>query len=90
MKALTLRKEICTCDKSCSTLFDGRKIIATSWVKETLPKCWKKNDLLVIRVDRSEADAEMAEEMAYKTISTVHSTDKGASHDSVNILGSCV
>jgi hypothetical protein len=68
MKALTLRKEICSCDKSCSTLFDGRKVVSTSWIKETLPKCWKKNDLLVIRVDRSEANADFAEERAYQAI----------------------
>jgi hypothetical protein len=68
MKTLTLRKEICSCDKSCSTLFDGRKVVATSWAKETLPKCWKKNDLLVIRVDRLEAHADFAEELAYQAI----------------------
>lgn len=67
MKTLTLRKEICNCSNICSTTFDGRKVVATSWVKETLPKCWKKNELLVIRVDRSEANVDIAEDLAYQT-----------------------
>jgi hypothetical protein len=68
MKTLTLRKEICNCSATCSTTFDGRKVVSTSWVKDTLPKCWKKgSDLLVIRVDRSEVLAEVAMEQAYQT-----------------------
>lgn len=68
MKTLTLRKEICQCNSICTTTFDGRKVVATSWVKETLPKCWKKNNLLVIRVDRAEANFDRAEELAYQTL----------------------
>lgn len=68
MKSLTLRKEICNCNRVCSTLFDGRKVVGTSWVKETFPKCWKKDDLLVIRVDRMEASAEILEQLAYQAI----------------------
>lgn len=68
MKTLTLRKEICMCNETCSTLFDGRKVVATSWVKDTFPKCWKKDDLVIVRVDRSEAEAEKSLELAYQTI----------------------
>ena len=69
MKTLTLRKEICSCGHVCSTLFDGKKVVSTSWVKETFPKCWKKgNDLLVIRVDRTEANVDLAENLAYQVI----------------------
>jgi hypothetical protein len=69
MKTLTLRKEICTCDKTCSILFDGRKVVGISWVQATLPKCWKKgSDFLVIRADRAEADAELAYELASQAV----------------------
>lgn len=65
-KTITLRKEVCLCSTSCSTLFDGRKVVSTSWAQNTLPKCWKKgSDLLVIRVNRQEALAEAAYEHAY-------------------------
>ena len=64
-KSITLRKEVCLCSNTCSTLFDGGRVVSTSWAQATLPKCWKKgSDLLVIRVDRREALADAAYEQA--------------------------
>ena len=82
MKTLTLRKEICRCDKTCSILFDARKVVATSFATATLPKCWKLgSDFVVIRVDRVEANADIAYESVDPIIFTgsENKRKKGAS-----------
>ena len=63
----TLRLETCVCDKVCTLLFDGRKIVGGDGTEQNIPKCWNKGaDFLVTRVERHEAEIDQIMEKAYE------------------------